>query len=193
MPLTISPVPTNAPIQAFLIPQKLAATTTGSAVGTSNMFNCTGVIIHNPQGNCGVVAHVEAQTDDLDYLESMFEAFQLMMSKLNSIGGGNGPLDVVLMGNGGGSALYAEMLLDKLPKWTGLAAAPRLVPNAIIDMRNTQHRMLGTGAVPGNAGGRLMAFVYNPAAGSLAVDMGLNISGGSPKPADVTTFAIQFD
>jgi hypothetical protein len=192
MPLTISPVPTNAPIQAYLIPQKIAATTTGSVVGTTNMFNCTGIIIHNSQGNCGVITHVEAQTRDGDYLAAMFGAFELMMSKLNSIGGGNGPLDVVIMGNAGGSALYAEMLADKLPKWTGLGpAAHRLQLNAIFDLRNTRNRMLGTGLVPGNVGGMLMAFAYNPSAATLWVDSGLNITGLNNQPVDVKTFAIQ--
>jgi hypothetical protein len=179
-------------VYAYLFPQKLAASTKGSAIGTNSMINCTGVIIHNSQGKCGVTAHVEARSDDLVYLACMHDAFELMMTKLNNIGGKNGPVDVVLMGNGLGSVLYTEMLADKIPKWTGLGNGPRLLPSALFDLRNTRTRMQGTGVVSIELAHTYGAFVYNPAEGTLWVDIGHNIGAIGTKPTDVDTFAIQF-
>ena len=192
MALTFKAAKDKEIVYAYLIPQTVAASTKASAIGTNSLFDCTGVIIHNSQGNCGVAGHVESRSDEGVYLENMCTAFELMMTKLNNFGGNNGPVDVVLMGNSKGTALFAEKLADNIPKWTGLGHGPRLQANALFDLRTTRNRMVGTGVPSVEPSRTLGAFIYNPAEGTLWVDTGHNIGAIGTKPTDVDTFAIQF-
>ena len=95
-------------------------------VGTKNMFNCLGIVIHNAQGSCGVITHVEAQDSEDEYISHIEQAIQKMMIKLNASGGNQGSLEVVTLGNaGGGQGKFGEKLLFVIESTPGSRRPPR--------------------------------------------------------------------
>jgi hypothetical protein len=97
MRLTIKPL--TAEKNAFMVKQKFAAISKGSLIGTRNLMNCLGVVLHNRVAGVGIVAHVEAQTNLNDYTKVANNILEFLLTKLNERGGQTGSLSLVLLGN----------------------------------------------------------------------------------------------
>jgi len=177
MALTVQEIAVNATVSAYLIPQKKGVAMWGAMVGTKNMFNCLGIVIHNAQGSCGVITHVEAQDSEDEYISHTEQAIQKMMIKLNASGGNQGSLEVVTLGNaGGGQGKFGEKLLFVIEKHTGIAAtAPRLKRQDLLDLRNRSARgQIGTRSATG-LDTDYLALAYDPLNETVWVDNGLKI------------------
>jgi hypothetical protein len=91
----------NSKMQAVLVPQRFAGRSASSLVGTRNLMNCLGIVLHNRLGKVGVVGHVEAQSTSQEYDRATQAALARMFADLNANGGGTGSLSLVLLGNMG--------------------------------------------------------------------------------------------
>jgi hypothetical protein len=98
-------------VMAYIICQRFAAFTKGSPVGTSNLLNCMGIVIHNTVGRVGVVAHVEAQTSTEHYNAVVDKVLKALIDKLNSYVD-IGRFSVVLLGNAGGIIVMRSFVTE---------------------------------------------------------------------------------
>ncbi|MCW3102336.1 MAG: hypothetical protein JWO09_776 [Bacteroidetes bacterium] len=99
----------NPEKHAHLISQRFGIFSDGPAIGTTNLINCMGIIIHNNMGEMGILAHIEARTDENTYLKSIQTSLQIMVETLKSKGK-VGTVSVVLMGNMSNRSREAESL-----------------------------------------------------------------------------------
>lgn len=173
--------------RSYNITQRYAAFSKGSLVGTRNLFNCMGIVIYNRVGECGVVAHVEAQ--NVGYAGAVDSALETMMHTLNTSGGDVGSVAVVLLGNAAGhDAEFCEQVEASLYKHAG--ARFRLNKFDILDLRNSQARGK-IGAAKTELGGLIGGFVLDPARETLWVDSFSHVLDVDAKPGDVKQFPIQ--
>lgn len=87
---------------AVSVNQRFAAVTSCTPIGTYNLANCLGIVVHNRLGSVGCVAHVEATADIKSYLIAVDKTLKKIMCQLNAKGGDKGSLSVVLLGNANG-------------------------------------------------------------------------------------------
>jgi hypothetical protein len=173
-------------VMAYIICQRFAAFTKGSPVGTSNLLNCMGIVIHNTVGRVGVVAHVEAQTSTEHYNAVVDKVLKALIDKLNSYVD-IGRFSVVLLGNAGGSdEKFCNGVEESLYKQAGPG---RLDEVNIVDNRNGRaYGMIGGGAVFGSYHG----CVYQPKKETLWLYGWSSVVGRSEsQPPDVETLEIQ--
>jgi hypothetical protein len=175
------------PTQCFTIPQRYAAFTKGSSIGTTNLFNCMGIVIHNRVGAVGAVAHVEAQSSG-DYPTAVGSCVQQLLEVINANGGDKGSLSVVLLGNAGNAVEITPELRSVLLNTMLI----RLNKLDIMDLRNGAGR--GLIGVEPTVKGMLGACIYNP--GSETVWVGSGIGNQRPvpsssQPEDVKTLKVQ--
>ena len=133
--------PTNA---AVMVSQGWAAMSKTCLIGTANLFNCLGIVIHNRVGNVGVVAHVEAKNSK-DYLKDIKGALKEIMAKINDSGGGSGSLSVVLLGNSGANSDFNQSLESAVYEF--VAPGYRLKKQDLMDLRRPTCR-IGSAAGP---------------------------------------------
>jgi hypothetical protein len=162
MRLTIQPL--NAPMQSVNIAQTQAARSASSPIGTRNLMNCLGVVLHNRLGNVGVIAHVEAQSNAAQYDQVANAAIAKMLADLNAHGGSTGSLSLALLGNAGAH----KVVINRNP------FGFRLAPPDFTDRR-----------------GQEGAFILDPVKETLYVDMfGAHVAD-APSNRGVTVYAIQ--
>jgi len=107
--------------QAHIIPQQYFVLTQGPRVGTDNMFNCMGLVIHAPTARIGCLAHIEAVTST-DAYEDNFTAYLmemvLAMSKIAPLSTRAGGLQVGLFGRWSGpSRVQRELGPTPCGRW----------------------------------------------------------------------------
>src|SRR5687767_8881639 len=121
---------------ASSVPQRFAAFTDDKPVGTVNLANCMGIVIHNRLGHCGVVAHVEAGANSSKYAADIDYALRQMMSTLNTAGGSSGSLSIVILGNAnGGTPDFNEAVEKSIWEHVGEGLAARLNKLDLMDAR----------------------------------------------------------
>lgn len=173
-------------ILPYIICQRFAAFTKGSPVGTNNLLNCMGIVIHNTFGRVGVVAHVEAQTSTEHYNAVVDKVLKTLIDKINNYVD-IGSFSVVLLGNAGGNdKKFCDGIEESLYKQAGPG---RLDEVHIVDNRNGRaYGIIGEGAVSGSYHG----CVYQPKKETLWLYGWSSIVGRSePQPPDVETLEIQ--
>ena len=152
-------------------------------------------MIHNAQGSCGVITHVEAQDSEDEYISHIEQAIQKMMIKLNASGGNQGSLEVVTLGNaGGGQGKFGEKLLFVIESTPGSRRPPR-GSNARIFSTSGIDRP-GARSGPGGATGLdtdYLALAYDPLNETVWVDNGLKIISiiSNNRPSTVHEFSVQ--
>jgi hypothetical protein len=161
MPLTIQST-ANAG-NAHMIQQTYFAFSKGRWIGTSNMFNCMGLVIHSPTQRIGCLAHIEARTTANAYLDCVADFLAQMTIAMNkeSRSGPDRGMEAGLFGNAGGMA-NAQFSNDLKNLITGFG----IQPAQITDQRNApQHGpIVDIGANP-RLNIRSGAITYSPADG----------------------------
>jgi hypothetical protein len=144
--------------EAYAISQRKAIFSSGPAIGTNNLFNCLGIVIHNRASKTGVIAHVEAQTTKEKYLIDIDNSLKKMMRVINENSRVMGSLVVVLTGNCSGDVEFSQQLSNLIYKHVG--AGFRLNRSDFMDSRNvTSGRIGGAVAISGGVFG---GFAYSP-------------------------------
>jgi hypothetical protein len=90
-------------------------------IGTINMFNCMGVVVHSPSAGIGCLAHIEAE-DYATYGATFNTFITYMVGKIRKYGGAAPTFQAALFGNANGSsnqafsnAIHAHMLAAGIP------------------------------------------------------------------------------
>lgn len=107
---------------AYLIPQQWTVRSLkGHRIGTRNMFNCTGVVVHSPSAGIGCLAHIEAE-DYATYAATFNIFIVYMVGKIRKYGTVNATLQAALFGNANGSgnqafsaAIHGHMVAAGIP------------------------------------------------------------------------------
>jgi chemotaxis receptor (MCP) glutamine deamidase CheD len=173
----------------YCIVQRNAAFSKGTPIGTTALSNCLGIVIYNRLGKCGVVAHVEAQARE-EYAQVVDKVLEKLMHAMNTGGGNQGSLSVVLMGNADGTGeAYCASVEASLYKHVGAGA--RLNKFGILDLRNNTARG-DIGKATTDLGGNYRSCILDPANEVLWVDsMSTNIAPLPSRPGDVAHLVIQ--
>ena len=145
-------------IEAYAISQRYAIFSSGPAIGTNNLMNCLGIVIHNRVSKTGVIAHVEAQSKNEEYLIDIDNSLKKMMIVINQNSRVMGSLALVLTGNGGSDTEFSQQLSKLVYKHVGVGF--RLLRSDFMDSRNVRSGRIGgaTAISDGFFGG----FVYSP-------------------------------
>lgn len=185
MVLNVQELKGEYPGTAVMVSQRYFAVTQGSAVGTNNLMNCLGIVMHNKIHNVGAVAHVEASEEEA-YKVDIQRTVGMMIEAINGITETRGFLEVVLLGNAGGSESMASALESILMN-TG---ALRIHPLLILDLRNKTGYKAGRASseVKGPFGG----CVYEPGNERVwLLPPGRSVTSAAKEPKDVKIFQCQ--
>jgi len=185
MVLKVQELKGEYPGTGVMVSQRYFAVTRGSAVGTNKLMNCLGIVMHNKIHNVGAVAHVEAREEEA-YKVDIQRTVSMMIEAINGITEMRGFLEVVLLGNAGGSESMASALESILMN-TG---ALRIHPLLILDLRNKTGHKAGraTSEVNGVFGG----CVYEPGNERVWLLPPLKVvATSSQRPKDVKIFKCQ--
>lgn len=107
---------------AYLINQKWTVRSRhGRRIGTLNMFNCMGVVVHSPSAGIGCLAHIEAEAY-ATYDATFNQFITYMVSKIRKYGGAAPTMQAALFGNANGAenqaftiAIHNHMVAAGIP------------------------------------------------------------------------------
>jgi hypothetical protein len=185
MVLKVQELPGQYPGTAVMVSQRYFAVTKGSAVGTNNLMNCLGIVMHNKIHNVGAVAHVEAREEEA-YKVDVDLTVGMMIEEINRITETRGFLEVVLLGNAAGGESMASALESILMNKGGL----RIHRLLILDLRNKTSYKAGRASseVKGIFGG----CVYEPGNEQVwLLPPGRSVTPTDKQPKDVKIFQCQ--
>jgi len=175
-------------VLAALCKQRHAVISTDNTpIGTSGMFNCTGVLLVPASGSgpCAV-AHIEARTDRTVYLKDISTAMDVIIRQMKRQDASG--MSLVLMG-GGASAMGPDAN-DFAQKLLALFTSLKIASAETLDLRSLARYTIGSArlAEESNAPRLTGCCVYHPETRTLS------LTSGGPRYDDsgaLTEFVVQ--
>lgn len=147
-------------MQGVCVTPKFAVSTRNSSVGTNNLTNCLGIVIHNTTGSFGVVANIEVPRHEDSALRNIESALTVISTTIKPMLNSGDRLSIALLGQGGFKSSKFECQLTAMLYENFCAFG--LHRDLIIDMRNGESRNR-IGSVPTPVDGVFTACCYDPA------------------------------
>jgi hypothetical protein len=178
----------NEPVLAALCQQRHAVISTDTTpIGTSGMFNCTGVLLIPASGSGpSAIAHIEARTDRAVYLQDITTAMGVIIRQMKRQDASG--MSVVLLG-GGASAMGSDAD-DFAQKLLALFNSLKIPTSEVLDLRSLSRYTIGSARLKDESGvPRLTGCcVYYPETRTLG------LTSGGPRYDDsgvLTEFVVQ--
>lgn len=175
-------------VKAALCKQRHAVISTDNTpIGTSGMFNCTGVLLIPSSGSGpSAVAHIEARTDKAIYLQDITTAMGVIIRQMKHQDASG--MSVVLMG--GGAATMGSDADDFAQKLLALFTSLKIAAAEILDLRSMARYTIGSARLSEESSAPRLTgcCVYHPETRTLT------LTSGGPQYDDsgaLTAFVVQ--
>jgi hypothetical protein len=186
--MKITVITSDEAVLAALCQQRHAVISTDTtSIGTSGMFNCTGVLLIPASGSGpSAIAHIEARTDRAVYLRDIATAMGVILRQMKMQDAAG--MALVLMG-GGASAMGSDAS-GFAQNLTSLFTSLKIAEADILDLRSLSRYTIGSArlADESNAPRLTGCCVYHPETRTLA------LTSGGPRYDDsgaLTEFVVQ--
>jgi len=167
-----------------------AISTDGTPVGTTSMFNCTGLVLFpNGKGavkSPGAVGHVEARNGTALYQRCIGTAIAQMIKQMKEQNGNR--LALVLLGNAAAANAEKDVVAAENKSLSEIILGLGFADADVIDLRNGMTKPLGAGRAEKKPEGKFPNCVFHPKTQTLYL-----FSGMVRRPDDAEKGATEFE